>query len=128
MKSFIFAIIIFALVLASVFSLSYFFTCKLEHLSLLAVSIPENAAEFNENKEKSFSKIKELYKVWDKSMNIFPYFIGYDMLDKADEAAQTLISSAYSGEAEEVFSARLKFLDAVQRLKKLCTVSIQGIM
>ena len=128
MKTFISAIIIFALVLASVFSLSYFFTEKLEYLSALAADIPENAETLDKNKEQGFARIKELYSAWDKSMQVFPYFIGYDMLDRADEAAQTLISCALSGEVNELFSARLKFRDAIERLKELCRINIESVM
>ena len=128
MKTFVTSLMIFAIVCAAVFSLSALFSARLTELYNLASDLPENKTELAKNHESALRQIEELRALWYKTMRIFPYFMGYDILDRADDAAQTLFSCAGTGETSEFFSARLRFCDALKRLDELCSVSLEGIM
>ena len=128
MKTFVSAVLIFFILCAGVIFISLNISEKLSELYDIASSLPETKEELERDQHHTFSVTRELYSHWNKSMGVFKHFIGYDILDKADEAAMVLFSCAESGETNEFFSARLKFCDAVQRLKRLCGITLMGII
>lgn len=127
MKTFLSSLIIFILLCSAVFPVSENIASELDSLYAEARSLPSTREELAENKEDTMRKTAAICGKWKKDMEYFPYFIGYDLLDRADEAAFTLLSCAESGEANEFFSARLRFLDAVARLRGLYSLSVSSI-
>lgn len=127
MKTFLSSIIIFILLCSAVFPVSENIASELDSLYGEARSLPSTREELAENAEEAMQKTADICGRWKKDMEYFPYFIGYDLLDRADEAAFTLLSCAESGEVNEFFSARLRFLDALSRLRGLYSVSLSSI-
>ena len=127
LKTFLSSVIIFIILCSAVFPVSENIASELDSLYAEARSLPSTREELAENKEDTMRKTAAICGKWKKDMGYFPYFIGYDLLDRADEAAFTLLSCAESGEVNEFFSARLKFLDALARLRGLYSLSVSSI-
>ena len=126
MKTFIAALIIFALLCILVFSSSYLVKEKTEKLLNLASSLPGTKEGFREEKELAL-KTAVLCSLWAKNMRFFPYIISYDMLDRADDAALALSTAAESECEEDFLSARLRFIDAVARISRIFSFSAEGV-
>ncbi|MBQ8404758.1 MAG: hypothetical protein IJX55_10130 [Clostridia bacterium] len=127
MKTFIVALIIFALLCGAIFGVSSFVLGRISELSGLALALAEDEAEFFPPSERLLSGTEEFFALWDKSMRVFPYIMGYEMLDRADEAALSLRSYAKSGERAEFLAAKMRFLDSVERLRELFSVRFESI-
>ena len=126
MKTFIAALIIFALLCALVFYASAFIKERAHELISLARALPATQEELAST-ENLISRTHELAALWARSMALFPYIISYDMLDRADDAALSLCAAAESNCTEEFISARLRFIDAVSRLAGLFAISAASI-
>jgi hypothetical protein len=125
-KTFIAALIIFALLCALVFCASAFINKRTHELISLAHALPATQEELA-NAENLLSRTHELAALWARSMALFPYMMSYDMLDRADDAALSLCAAAESDCTEDFISARLRFIDAVSRLACLLAISAASI-
>lgn len=127
LKTFIAATIIFALLCSAIFGISSAVVQRLGELTALALALPEDAGEFSPPSERLLSQTTQLGVLWEKSMHFFPYIMGYEMLDRADEAALSLAAYAKSGEQAEFLAAKTRFLDSVARLRELFGVNFCAI-
>ncbi len=127
MKTFIAAIIIFALLCGVISGVSAFVPDRISELSALAAALPEGEADFSPPSARLLSEAENLFALWDKNMRVFPYIMGYEMLDRADEAALSLLSYAKSGERAEFLAAKARFLDSLERLRELFGVQFSAI-
>ncbi len=127
MKTFIAAVIIFALLCCAIFGIYIFVTGRVSALSALALALPEDMAEFDMPSERLVRDTEEFFFLWDKSMRIFPYIMGYEMTDRADEAALSMLSYAKSGERTEFLAAKTRFLDSIARIRELFGLNLASI-
>ena len=126
MKTFIASIIILALLISLVFGFSHVIVERISELTLLALGLPQSADGFDAESELA-EKTEKLFSLWSRSMEFLPYTISYDMLDRADEAVLALSAAAEARCCEDFLSARLRFLDAMQRLNALFGFSLSSI-
>jgi len=126
MKTFIAALIIFAVLCTLVCNVSSYIKEQTGLLSELAEALPESTEAFRNDKEVA-QKTKELCALWAQSMVVFPYIMGYDMLDRADEAALSLAAAAETKSEEDFLAARLRFIDAIGRLSGLFALTAESI-
>jgi hypothetical protein len=127
LKTFIAAIIIFAILCGTVFGISAFILHRLSELSAIANDLPQEETDFSPPSESLLERTRALYALWDKSMRFFPYIMDYNMLERADEAALSLFSYAKSGEQAEFLAAKASFSDAIARLRVLFSTSLSSI-
>lgn len=127
MKTFISALIIFALLCASVAGISFFVAERMQALCTSALALPATAEEFRADTEGARAGARTLCALWARSMDILPYFIGYDMLDRADDAALCLLAAAEAQSAEDFLAARLRFIDAAKRIALLSRASPESL-
>lgn len=126
MKTFVSSMLIFALLCVLVFSASAFVKERLRGLAALAADLPASNEEFAKESDLK-GKAERLRSLWTQSMVFFPYIMGYDMLDRADDAVLSLCAAAEAESREELFAARLRFLDALSRLDTLFGLSAESI-
>jgi hypothetical protein len=127
MKTFISSIIIFALVCVFIITSSIGLSRRLSEIGVIAAELPSTEEEFAKNKDGAYRKTKELCSLWQKTMEILPYFIGYDMLQAANEAALTMQANMESGVRDDFFNARLKFCDAVSLIHEFFGISPKSL-
>ncbi len=127
MKTFIAAVIIFALLCCAIFGVYVFVMGRVSALSALALALPEDTAEFSPPSERLALDTEEFFLLWDKSMRVFPYIMGYEMLERADESALSMLSYAKSGERTEFLAAKARFLDSIARIRELFGVNLKSI-
>ncbi len=127
MKTFIAAIIIFALLCCAIFGIYVFVMGRISELSGLALALPEEEAEFAPPSDNLTNGTEKFFALWDKSMRVFPYIMGYEMLERADESALSLLSYAKSGERAEFLAAKMRFLDSMERMRILFGVNLESI-
>ncbi len=127
MKTFIAAVIIFALLCCAIFGIYVFVMGRVSALSALALALPEDAADFTPPSASLLRDAEEFFFLWDKSMRVFPYIMGYEMLERADEAALSMLSYAKSGERAEFAAAKARFLDSIARIRELFGLNLASI-
>ena len=127
MKTFISALIIFALLFSLVIASAFYVQDRAEALLSLAYSLPESAEDFDgasEIKEKTLA----LLSLWKKSERSLAYIICRDVTDKAGEAAGALLAAAEAGSAEDFFSARLRFISQAEKISLMFSLSAESIL
>lgn len=126
MKTFISALIIFAVLCTLVCTASAYIKKETGALAELALALPASPNGFR-NSADAEQKTEELQKRWVRCMAVFPYIMSYEMLDRADDAVLSLAAAAKAGCAEDFLSARLRFIDAIGRLSRLFALSPESI-
>ena len=124
MKTFIAALIIFALLAASVTVLSCFACGRIDALSELAKALPEG----KDLPPDAAEKAAHLHAEWEKSLRFFAYTASAELLAGASEAADTLTAASRTESAEDFAAARLRFIEAMRRLRLLFSVSAESIL
>jgi hypothetical protein len=124
MKTFIAALIIFALLAASVTAISCFAVGRIDALSELAKALPEGKALPPDAVEKA----AHLHAEWEKSLRFLVYTASYDILAGASEAANALSAASRAESADDFASARLRFIEAMRRLRLLFSVSAESVL
>jgi hypothetical protein len=126
MKTFIAALIIFALLLTLVLTSAFCVQKQTSELLLLAYALPSSAEDFggSEIKEKTLA----LLSLWKERERGLAYIIYRDTLDKASEAVSALYTAAEAESAEDFLPARLRFIAAIERISLLFSVSAESIL
>lgn len=122
MKTFIAALIIFALLFASVLLVSGFARGSISSLLSLAEALPE-AYESG-----AVEKVQALHSEWERNMRLLQYLASYDILVSAGEAADALTAVADTESADDFASARLRFIASMRRLAMLFSVSAESVL
>ena len=126
MKTFIAALIILAMLCTFVCGISYFAHKRISTLVRFVCALPASTESFF-CEEHLAARAEEFCTLWAESMEFFTYIMGYDMLDRADDAALALCAAAKARCAEDFISARLRFLDAMGRIQMLFSLSTESI-
>ena len=123
MKTFIAAIIIFVLLFASVMLVSGFVRGRISALSAMASELPECGLITPDEGE----RVKALHAEWEMNMRFLGYFVSYDILHSAGEAADAITAAALTESRDDLASARLRFIAAMRRLELLFSVSPESV-
>ncbi len=126
MKTFIASVVIFMLIVCAVVTVSIFSIRAMDELVALSDALPQDAESFEREYDDIAGKIKYLEEQWSRRIEALSYMMGYDILDRADEAAVSLVSAYKSAEAEEFLLSNEKFRDCVLRMRVFCTFSIKS--
>lgn len=128
MKTFFTALAIFISLIAFIFCVSAEKREDLSRIYLLASDLPSSEDEFARSPELYAEKAAELCALWQESMKSLTYFVGSELLQSADEAAISLRAAAESGKRDDFFSARLRFIQGVRRIRPLFEISPESVL
>lgn len=126
MKTFVCALLIFALLCTFVFINSYSISKKLDELITTTASLPKNEEDIKSGGEELRRQIEALRGKWSENMSMFAYFLSYDLLDRADQAIIELYCAYFSGNTGDFLYAAENFRDAAARLKILCGAGFES--
>lgn len=126
MKTFVAALIIFALLFSLVIASAFYVQKRADELLSLAYALPVNAVDF-ENESETKEKTLALLSLWERSERGLAYIICRDITDKASEAAGALLAAAEAESAEDFLPSRLRFISAIERISLLFSVSAESI-
>ena len=127
MKTFISALIIFALLFSLVLASAFYVRTQMGELLSLARALPEKLEDFEKDvciTEKTLA----LLNMWQESNRRLAYIINRDTADKAGEAAQALFAAASAGSAEDFLSARLRFISQAEKISLMFSLSAESIL
>lgn len=127
MKTFISALIIFALLFSLVLASAFFVRREASALILLARELPGERESF-ENDGRTAEKALTLLRAWQESKRRFAYIMNRDITDKADEAAHALFAAAEAGSADNFLPARLRFISLMERITVIFSLSAENIL
>ena len=128
MKTFISSIIIFAIVCGFIVTSSVCMSRRLSQIGVIAAELPSTEEALDKDAEGARRKTREVCYLWQRTMELLPYFAGYDMLQAANEAALTMQSSVECGARDDFFNARLKFCDAVSLIREFFGISAKSLL
>lgn len=127
MKTFISALIIFALLFSLVLASAFYVRTQMGELLSLARALPEKLEDFEKDgciTEKTLA----LLNMWQESKRRLAYIMNRDTADKAGEAAQALFAAASAGSAEDFLSARLRFISQAEKISLMFSLSAESIL
>lgn len=119
MKAFVIALILLALVLVfALLNMSYINACTGEMLDI-AAAFPKTADDFDADYQATLEAAEHLWALWDKNIDRLALTVGYDSIDRIDEAMSELYRAAGNHDGEQFTTAALKFADSLRRLREL---------
>ena len=118
MKSFIFSIIIFSLLIILVISNSIYIHQVADKMLTISASLSPSNIEATE----------ELYSIWQNNRLIFTISIHDSEIEKISELTENLKSAATIGDSTEFNKNVVLLSDLLQELKKNEEISFQGII
>ena len=127
MKTFIAALIIFALLFSLVLASALYVQKEADSLLSLARALPEDREGF-ESDGRTAEKALTLLRTWQESKCRFGYIMNRDITDKADEAANAIFAAAEAGSADNFLPARLRFISLVERIALMFSLSPESIL
>ena len=127
MKSFVFCIILFALITAGVIWNMHYIHSIIDELIEYAENLPQSIEELETNPEKYTETVENLYNLWDKKVNRISYTVGYGRIDYTDDALLEVYCSYYTKSYGDFILARKNLLDSLYRMRLLESISIENI-
>ncbi len=118
MKTFLTALILFALIVGFVIWNTLDLQKTFQELLTLTESLPFEAEDFKKDAATK-ETVDKLYRLWDKKFNRIAFTSGYENCNRADEALGSLFIHYQNDNAEDFTHARLMFWDSLRRLKML---------
>lgn len=94
----------------------------------ICASLPKSEEEFYANYEAALEATERLWELWDRKIDRIAYTVGYENIDRADDAMTELYSSAKNKDGGDYITAGMKFYDAILRLRELESFDIQSVM
>lgn len=85
----------------------------------IAASVPERDGDIADDFSDVAEKVEKLRKLWDKKITKLAYTVGYDDINRADDAMSELYTSYLTKSKDSFITARLKFIDAMRRIKQM---------
>lgn len=128
MRSFLCAVAIFVLVTGFVIVNTVCLGGQVKEMIVLSERLPESEDDFLSGYPSLSDDVETLWKMWDKAVKSLSLTVGYDVIDRADEAIIEL-RNGYRCRDEDVFlTARDKWLDSLRRIKELESFNIRSFV
>lgn len=119
MKTFICALVIVCILTGVVVLNMLSINRTVDEMLDIASSVPENDDDIADDFSDVAEKIEKLWELWDKKITKLAYTVGYDDINRADDAMCELYTSYVTKSKDSFITARLKFIDAVRRIKQM---------
>ena len=126
MKTFLAALVLFALIVGFVVWNTVDLQKTFQELLTLTESLPFEAQDFRKD-AKTQETVERLYRLWDQKFDRIAFTSGYDNCNRADEALGSLFIHFQNDNAEDFTHARLIFWDSLRRLKMLESFHLDSI-
>ena len=123
MKAFILSLCALVILAAAVTVNSVFICNRIDQLTGYASLLPETDPSAEGAKETA----DRLYALWDRTVEPFSYTVGYQLLDRADDAIEEILASVETNNGGSYAQARRRFLDALARMRKLQGLTFTGV-
>ncbi|MBO4217740.1 MAG: hypothetical protein J5940_07320 [Clostridia bacterium] len=123
MKAFSVSAAALALLIAALIVNSAFICGRTDELLRLARMLPGN----DMSEEGTEETAEKLYSLWDRTVDPFSFTVSYQLIDRADDAVEEIAAAVLSGNDGNYFQARRRFIDALERMKKLQGFTFCGI-
>ncbi|MBQ0010032.1 MAG: hypothetical protein KBS76_02880 [Ruminococcus sp.] len=128
MRSFLCAVAIFLVVTAFVIVNTVCLGNRIEEMLTLSESLPESEEDFLSDYPLLSDDVETLWAMWDKAVRSLSLPVGYEVIDRADEAIIEL-RNGYRCRDEDVFlTARDKWIDSLRRMKELESFDIRSFI
>ena len=119
MKTFIAALALLAVLTALIITNAACINGAADEMLALCEAFPRDSEEFNARYEAISAAAEELFDLWDKYFERFSATIGFENIDRADDALTELYAAAKNRDGEAFIPAAMKFKDSVRRLRRL---------
>ena len=119
MKTFIAAIVLLAVATALIISNALFIDGAADEMLALCDVFPEDADGFYERYDEISAAAEKIFFLWDKYFERFSVTIGFDNIDRVDDAVSDLYAAAKNRDGEAFIPAAIKFGDSLRRLRRL---------
>lgn len=119
MKTFICALVIVCILTGVVVLNMLSINRTVDEMLDIASSVPEHDDDIADDFSDVADKIEKLWELWDKKITKLAYTVGYDDINRADDAMCEFYTSYVTKSKDSFITARLKFIDAVRRIKQM---------
>ena len=119
MKTFIAAIVLLAITAALIVSNVIFVNRTTDKMLSLCDVFPADVGDFDERYEEISTAAEKIFVLWDKCFERFSLTIGFDNIDRVDDAVAELYAAAKNRDGEAFIPAAIKFGDSLRRLRRL---------
>lgn len=127
MKTFICAlVIVFALcgcVVLNMISINK----TIDEMLDIACSVPERDSDISEDFSDISESVEKLWELWDKKIAKLAFTVGYDDINRADDAMSELYTSYITKTKDSFITARMKFIDAIRRIRQMENFNLHSI-
>ena len=123
MRSFILALAALLLLASAVAANSAFVCRRLDEITQCAKLLPE----LDPKEEGAKETAHRLYSLWDRTVEPLSYTVGYQLIDRADDAIEEIVAAVETENDGNFAQARRRFLDAVGRMRKLQGLTFTGV-
>ena len=119
MKTFICALAVICILTGAVVLNMLSINRSVDEMIDIASSVPGHDGDIADDFSDVAEKVEKLWELWDKKITKLAYTVGYDDINRADDAMSELYTSYITKSKEGFITARLKFIDAVRRIKQM---------
>ena len=119
MKSFVIACILLAGISVFVCLHTHHTTEVLEDMTALTRTFAQSEEDFFNEYENMRDNVEKLYHLWDEHFSYIAFTVGYNNINRCDEAIGDLHISFQNRNADDFFAALARFRDALSRLRIL---------
>lgn len=127
MKTFICALAVVCILTGAVVLNMLSINRSVDEMLDIASSVPGHDGDIADDFSDVAEKVEKLWKLWDKKITKLAYTVGYDDINRADDAMSELYTSYITKSKEGFITARLKFIDAVRRIKQMENFNLHSI-
>ena len=123
MKAFIVSLAALVILAAAVTVNSVFICGRIDEIMSCAELLPELDPSADGARETS----ERLYALWDRTVEPLSYTVGYQLIDRADDAIEEIAAAIAAGTDGNYASARRRFIDSLKRMRKLQGLTFTGV-
>ena len=93
----------------------------------IACSVPERGSDISEDFSDISESVEKLWELWDKKIAKLAFTVGYDDINRADDAMSELYTSYITKTKDSFITARMKFIDAIRRIRQMENFNLHSI-
>ena len=123
MKAFIIAAATLLILLSAVAVNSALICGRIDELLETAALLPE----LDPTEEGAEDVADRLYSLWDGTVEPLSYTVGYQLIDRADDAIEEIVAAVKSKNDGNYVQALRRFTDALKRMKRLQGLTFSGV-
>ncbi len=127
MKTFICALVIVFVLCGCVVLNMFSINKTIDEMLDIACSVPERGNDISEDFSDISESVEKLWELWDKKIAKLAFTVGYDDINRADDAMGELYTSYITKTKDSFITARMKFIDAIRRIRQMENFNLHSI-